>query len=57
MGIGDNAWHDELDTLADEGGTVVHLAVWAARAADANGDPVAAEEWRLKAAHEVGRLF
>ena len=55
---GDSAWHDSLDLLADDSGdTVVILAVWAARAADANGDPVAAEEWATKAAQGMGRLF
>ena len=55
---GDSAWHDALDVLAGESGdTVVVLAVWAARAADANGDAAAAEEWATKAAQGMGLLF
>lgn len=50
---------DALDELcADEGaGTVVVLAVWAARAAATDGDMVAAAEWAGKAANGLGRLF
>ena len=55
--IGTSSWHDDLDRLAERGGTVAVLAVWAARAADANGDPVEAERWRTEAANTVGLLF
>lgn len=54
--VGTVGWHDQLDVLAGRD-DVTTLAVWAARAADANGDPVKAREWAQKAAEAAGRLF
>ena len=55
--VGTSGWHDQLDVLAADGTEEQKLAVWAARCADAAGDPVEAARWAAQAALTTGRLF
>jgi hypothetical protein len=54
--VGSSSWHDALDALGGGSAEQVY-AVWAARAADANGDAVEAARWAEVAAHAGGSLF